>query len=380
MKRVKDMNVLLLASMAVACALAPSAGLTAWADEAASITVPVAEVKMVAAEAARTYPGRVVPVARVDVVPQVSGEILEVAFKNGQIVKAGDLLYRIDPVKYEAAVKNAEAKVAECTAALNYAELSYTRHQKLVETRAVSLDALDNARSTRDSARAALEAAKADLVSARDDLRHCRIVAPIPAKVGTTQFTEGNYVQKGQGTLVTLVRNRPIRVRFSISNRDFLEMFDGSTRSCSSNAVLTVRLADGSVLGEKGAVEYSENVADELTDTMQFYALYPNESYRLRPGGTVSISLSPKSGVKRPAIPPTAILQDTQGPYVWVLDEKNVAQRRAVARGDLVGDWLFVEKGLKAGERIVADGAHRVRKGMVVRPFVPREAAGEAAK
>ena len=130
------------------------------AARAEKITLPVAEVSEVADFQERVYPGRVVPIAQVNVVPQVSGEILEVAFENGALVKAGDLLYRLDPVKYEAAVKNAEAKVAECKSALGYAELSYTRHQKLVESRAVSQDAVDNALSARDSARAALAASE----------------------------------------------------------------------------------------------------------------------------------------------------------------------------------------------------------------------------
>ena len=318
------------------------------AEDLTRITLPVTEVKAVADKPVRTYPGRVVPVAQVNVIPQVSGEILEVAFENGSEVKKGDLLYRLDSVKYEAAVKNAEAKVAECTASLGYAELSYARHLKLVATRAVSQDALDNALSARDSARASLEAAKADLMTARDDLRHCRITAPIAAKVGTTQFTEGNYLQKGQGTLVTLIQFRPIRVRFSISNRDFLEMFGGSTKRC--------------------VIEYSENAADELTDTIQMYALYPNSAYGLRPGGTVAVSLTSKKGVPRPAVPPTAILQDVQGPYVWVVGGDGTAERRYIARGNIQGDWQFVEKGLKVGEKIVADGGHKVRKGMKVTP------------
>lgn len=350
-------------SVLVASALACSG-----AEDLTRIILPVVEVKAVADRPIRTYPGRVVPVARVNVIPQVNGEILEVAFENGSVVKPGDLLYRLDPVKYEAAVKNAEAKVAECKATLNYAELSYVRHQKLVETRAVSQDALDNALSTRDSARAALEAAKADLVSARDDLRHCRITAPIAAKVGTTQYTAGNYLQKGQGTLVTLVQYRPIRVRFSISNRDFLEMFGGVTERCQKEGLVSIRRADGSALDEEGVIEYSDNEADGQTDTIQVYALYPNAKFGLRPGGTVSVSLTSKNGVMRPAIPPTAILQDVQGPYVWVVGADGLAERRYIARGDIQGDWQFVEKGLKVGERIVADGGHRVRKGMRVTP------------
>ena len=114
---------------------------------AAGVTLPVCEVAERAQRESAVYPGRVVPVAQVDVVPQVSGEILEVCFANGAEVKEGDVLYRIDRVKYEAAVKNAEAKVAECRAKASYAELSYARHMALVERRAVSQDEADNAQS-----------------------------------------------------------------------------------------------------------------------------------------------------------------------------------------------------------------------------------------
>jgi len=335
---------------------------------AAAITLPVVEVTEVPDFKVRVYPGRVVPVAQVNVVPQVSGEILEVGFENGSVIKEGQLLYRLDSVKYEAAVKNAEAKVAECKANLSYAELSYVRHKKLLESRAVSLDAVDNALSQRDSSRAAYAAAQAELVSARDDLKHCQIVAPINAKAGSTAFTKGNYVTTSSGTLVTLVQYRPIRVRFSISNREYLEMFGGTTKSLQEDGVVSLTLADDREYDEPGKIEYTDNAADERTDTMQVYALFKNDAFNLKPGGTVTVTLTTKKGVLRPAIPPTAILQDVQGPYVWVLDEKNRAVRRSVARGDVSGDWLFVEKGLKKGERIVSDGAHKVHKGMTVEP------------
>ena len=339
---------------------------------AASITLPVTEVTEIADFKSRTYPGRVVPIAQVNVVPQVSGEILEVGFENGSRIKEGQLLYRLDSVKYEAAVKNAEAKVAECKANLSYAELSYTRHKKLLESRAVSLDAVDNALSQRDSSRAAYAAAQAELISARDDLKHCRITAPIAAKAGSTAFTKGNYVTTSSGTLVTLVQYRPIRVRFSISNREYLEMFGGTTQSLREDGVVQLMLADGREYTEPGEIEYTENASDERTDTMQVYACFQNEAFNLKPGGTVTVTLTTKKGVLRPAIPPTAILQDVQGPYVWVLDDQNRASRRSVARGDASGDWLFVEKGLKKGERIVKDGAHKVRKGMTVTPAPER--------
>ena len=334
---------------------------------AAELTLPVAEVANRADHRVKNYPGRVVSIQRVDIMPQVSGEILEVCFQNGANVKEGDILYRIDSVKYEAAVKNAESKLTECKANAHYAEVSYERHKTLLETRAVSLDAVDNALSQRDSSRAALAAAQAELIAAKDDLAHCTIVAPIAGKLGTTAKTKGNYVNKGSESLVSLVQQDPIRVRFSISNRELLEMFHSKWSSRRENALITVTLADGLTTISGGQAEYMDNSADETTDTVQIFARFDNPDKLLKVGGTVSVTVSSKDGVLRPAIPPTAILQDTQGPYVWALDENGRATRRTIARGDLAGDWLFVEMGLKVGDRIVADGAHKVRKGDVVR-------------
>ena len=351
---------------------AASAGLAlaAAAEEAKpsgfDIRLPVVEVVDVADFKVKTYPGRVVPVAQVNIVPQVSGEILEVGFENGSEVKEGDVLYVLDSVKYEAAVKSAEAKVAETKALQQYAERNYARHLKLVDSRAVSQDAVDNSLSARDSARAALAAAQADLAEKRDSLDHCRITAPISGKVGTTQYTRGNYVTTSSGTLVTLVQNAPIRVRFSISNRDYLDLFGASGQRIKEEAVLGLSLANGGEYPDPGEVEYVENAGDEQTDTIMVYALFKNESRMLKPGGTVTVTLTSKKGEMRPAIPATAVLQDVRGPYVWVVGEGGEATRRYIARGDISREWQFVEKGLAAGERVVAEGGHKVRPGMKV--------------
>ncbi len=333
---------------------------------AETLTLPVCEVVEKPDRRMSMYPARVVPISRVDIVPQVSGEILEVCFKNGAVVKEGDVLYRLDPIRYDAAVKNAEAKVAECKANASYAALSYARHQKLLGTRAVSLDAVDNALSQRDSSRAALTAAQAELVAAKEDLRRCTIVAPITGKIGSTAMTRGNYAKAGEGPLVSIVQFSPIRVSFSIANRRFLDLFGGRSRRFGSEADAAVTLANGEPFEGMGSFDYVENTADETTDTIQVYFQYQNDKGLLRPGGFVSVTLSSKNGLMRPAVPVTAVLQDIRGPYVWVLDEKNVATRRYIARGDVSEDKLFVEKGLQIGERIVADGAHRVKQGMTI--------------
>ena len=333
---------------------------------AASLTLPVAEVSLQPDELKSTYPGRVTSIAQVDVIPQVSGEIKEVAFANGASVKVGDVLYRIDPVKYEAAVKNAESKLAETKANVQYAEVSYERHKKLLESHAVSLDAVDNALSLRDSSRAAYAAAQADLVAAQDDLNHCTIIAPIAGKLGSTAKTAGNYVTAGSLVLVSIVQHDPVRVAFSISNRELLALTSGAGRRAKDDVKIALSLADGSAYDGRCDIEYVENRADEMTDTVMLYAKCENPSRKLVPGGTIAVTVMSKKGVMRPAIPPTAVLQDTQGPYVWVVGADGRVERRTVARGKLQGDWLFIEKGLTAGERIVADGAHRVRRGMTI--------------
>jgi len=351
--------------MAVVLSLVP---LLAVEAAVAPLKLPVAQVEQGVDMRVKTYPGRVVPVAQVNVIPQISGEILEVGFENGAIVKKGDMLYRLDPVKYEAAVKNAEAKVAECKAALGYAELSYARHQKLIGTRAVSLDAVDNALSARDSARAALAAAQADLTSARDDLRHCRIEAPIAGKLGSTLFTAGNYLQKGQGTLVTLIQAAPIRVRFSISNAEFLEMFGGKASAFRADGVVALTLADGRDYMEDGQIEYVDNASDDQTDTIQVFAIFPNKDRILKPGGTVSVTLHSRKGVRKMAIPPSAVMQDMHGSCVWVVKKDHTVERRYIVRDITEGDVQFVASGLKIGETVVADGVHKVNKRSVIEP------------
>ena len=334
---------------------------------AAELVLPIEAVREMPDRRVKTYPGKVVPIQKVEVVPQVSGEILEVCFRNGADVKEGEVLYRLDPVKYEAAVKNAESKLAECRANVNYAETSYARHQKLLESRAVSLDAVDNALSQRDSSRAAFAAAQAELVSAKDDLAHCTIVAPISGKLGSTAKTRGNYVNKGAEVLVSLVQTDPVRVRFSVSNRELLELFRGEWAADRGDALITLTLANGETYGD-GRAEYMENLADEATDTVQIYALFGNGGRVLKSGGTVGVTVSSRRGVMRPAIPASAILQDVRGPYVWTVGGDGAVERRYIARGDVqTNGYLFVEKGLSVGERLVAEGGHKVRKGDVVR-------------
>ena len=332
----------------------------------AAVTLPVGNVDEVRDVRSRTCPARVVSISEVAVTPQVTGEILEVGFVNGQEVKKGDVLYRLDSVKYIAAEKNAEAKVAQVKASLEYAETQTERYGELVKTRAVPQDDFDRARSQRNAYQASLAAAEADLVAARDDVKHCTITAPISGRVGSTAFTEGNFVSRGGAALVKLVQTDPVRVVFELSSVDYASDFGSDPSRMSSEGVVELRRVAGGTVVATGRVEYVENVANPATDSVKVYALVDNASGALLAGQTVMATLSAARGVPVPAVPPNAVALDARGAYVWVLGADGAAQMRRVTRGRLQGGRQLVSSGLAAGERIVLDGVHRVKASDIV--------------
>ncbi len=334
----------------------------------AELTLPVAEVQGAVDNQSKVFPAKIVAVQSVSLAPEVSGEIVEVCCEDGGLVRAGTVLFRLNPLKYKSALKNAQAKVAECKAKKLYADSTYERHEKLVKTKAVSQDAVDSARASRDVAASALEAAEAELAVAEYNLAHCDVKAPISGKLGTLRLTKGNYASPEKGALVTINQINPIRVRFAISNSDYLTMFNGRFKILKEKGLVDVILADGSAFGEKGEIDYTENTSDESTDTIRVYARFENTERILRPGGTVGVTLSNKDGVLKPAVPPSAVMQDVQGPYVWVLDQNGKVSKRQIVRGRQTGDLLFVTSGLSVGERVVTDDTHKVASGDVVTP------------
>lgn len=329
----------------------------------AALVLPVGNVELVRDARSRVCPARVVSISEVDVRPQVTGEILSVGFVNGQKVEKGDVLYELDPVKYIAAEKNAEAKVAQVKASLEYAETQTERYGKLVKARAVPQDDYDRARAQRNAHQASLAAAEADLVSARDDLKHCKITAPISGRVGSTAFTEGNFVSRGGAPLVKLVQTDPVRAVFELSSVDFADDFGSDPARLSAEGLVELRRIAGGAVVATGVVEYVENVANAATDSVKVYARVANADGALLDGQTVMATLSNAKGALRVAVPPNAVALDSRGAYVWVVSEDGKASQRRVVRGRQQSDRQLLSSGLRAGERIVLDGVHRVKEG-----------------
>jgi len=348
----------------ITCAAAVAACLALNADgHAAEVVVPVGAVDEVRDVCGRTYPARVVAIREVAVRPQVSGEILAVGFRNGQEVKKGDVLYRIDPVKYIAAEKNAEAKVEEIRSSLEYARTQAGRYGELVKTRAVPQNDFDRVCSEEKAYQASLAAAEADLLAAKDDVKHCTIVAPISGRLGSTALTEGNFVSRGGDVLVRLVQMDPIRVSFELSSVEFASAFGSDPRRIASYGWVALSRVTGGETVVTGRVEYVENVANAATDSVKAYALVSNGSGVLLEGQTLMARLTSEEGVRCAVVPPNAVALDARGTYVWVVGADGTVSERRVVRGPLQGGRQLIRSGLKVGERIVLDGLHRVKAG-----------------
>lgn len=344
--------------------------LSARAGEGMAMPAPFVTVgKVSEAESIETkrYTGHITHHASVNLVARVSGELLRLGFKEGDNVRQGQVLFELDPVRYEAAVKNAEAKVAESKARLAYAEISFNRNQALFEKKATSKDVMDSAESEQDAVRAALAAAEATLITNKDDLKNTVIVAPITGKIGVATFTEGNYITPSSGNIATIIQLDPLRVGFAMSNRDFLSMF-GNEEKLKENALIRLRLADDSIYEREGKVEFIDNQAHQRTDSIQVYASFENPDGKLIPGSTVTVLLSRRTGERLPAVLPSAIMHDAKAPYVYVVDGNNRVERRNVELGAYTNRTQIVKSGIKTGEFIVVDGTHKAMPGMIIEP------------
>ena len=332
---------------------------------AMKVRVPVCAVTEAEDTVSSEYVGLVQSKEVVRVVPQVSGELLEVSFADGSLVKSGQTLYRIDDVRYRAAVKSCEAKVAEAKAKLAYGKSNLARTKTLFDKEVTTLDSYESVRSETEALAAQVSSAEAALVTAQEDLRRCVITSPIDGMVATTNVTRGNYVTAAGASLVTVFQMNPIRVRFSVSSRDFLS-FGGKLEELQKGWECTVTLSDGKAYGKPGQLELVNYEANRNTDTVQLFALFENPDFQLLPNSTVTVSFARKTGRRLPAVPVTAVMHDRDGAYVWLLDEAGKASKRHVALGSERGGMQLVLSGLAVGDRVVSDGTHKVMAGAVI--------------
>jgi membrane fusion protein (multidrug efflux system) len=321
-------------------------------------------------------PGRTSPYETSDVRPQVDGIIRARLFTEGDYVHAGQPLYRIDPVSYEARVASARAALARAEASTIGAEGQVKRYAELLKRQFVSRQNYDDALSAAGAARADVVAQRANLRSAQIDLDRTVIRAPISGRIGRSLYTTGALVKAAQDQpLTTIQRLDPIYVDIQQSSADLLRLREQSLSGeiASGQAPVRLQLETGTMYPLVGSLSFADVTVDQATGSQTIRAVFPNPQHLLLPGMFVRGQLSQGVQARGILIPQRAVSRDERGrPTVLVVGKNNMAELRVIQADRTIGDNWLVEGGLRAGEKVIADAGPLVRPGIPVKPQLSR--------
>jgi membrane fusion protein (multidrug efflux system) len=311
----------------------------------------------------------------IEIRARVPGFLQGIHFKEGTWVRKGALLYTIDPSEQEEKVAQAEGDLASAQTMLVKAESDVRRYRPLAEMNAVSQRDLDSAVAEEGAARGQVDAAKAALGAAKIQLGYTRISAPIDGLIGMTKAQVGDYVGQIPNPVVlnTVSNTTTALARFSITERDYLDLvkkFGDSTEPGTHRDNVELLLADGSVYPHKGSIDFADRQVDPSTGTLTLQASFPNPERLLRPGqyARVRIVIDVRKGA---ILVPQRAVQELQGQYmVSIAAPDDTAQVRALEMGPRIGSLWLVNKGLDPGDRVILEGAQKLRPGAKIVPKV----------
>lgn len=317
-------------------------------------------------------PGRTAAYETSEVRPQVDGIIRERLFKEGDYVLAGQPLYRIDPVSYQARVANARAALARARASTIGAEGQVRRYAELVKRNFVSRQLYDNAKSAAGEARAEVAAQAALVRSAEIDLARTLIKAPISGRIGRSIYTTGALVQAAQqNALAVIQRIDPIYVDIQQSSSDMLRLREQliAGQLSADRAPVRLKLESGSMYPQVGTLSFADVTVDPATGSQTIRAVFPNPQRLLLPGMFVRGEVAQGIQSRGILIPQRAVSRDERGrPTVLVVGKDNMSERRIIEADRTVGDNWLVTKGLKPGEKVIVEAGPLVQPGMPVKP------------
>ncbi len=312
--------------------------------------------------------GRVTAINRVDIVARVVGFIEQQNFTEGQKVKAGDLLFRLEQATYKAAVDQQRANLAKAKATQVNTALQLQRGQELVRNQSIPQSTLDQRSADEAAAQADVMQAQALLEQAQINLGYTEIRSPIEGRAGIAVFTPGNLVSPSSGKLTTVVSQDPIYVIFQASERDVLDYRHKVAESGQANANVTVhvRLPNGTTYPHPGVTNFLDVEVDPTTDTLAVRAQLPNPEGLLIPGGIVGVTVERGAPTSALVVPQSAVQLDQAGRYVLLVDGAKKVELRRVTTGAEQGRDIVVTSGLKEGEQVIVEGIQKVHPGQVV--------------
>lgn len=324
------------------------------------------------------YSGRFAASEMVEVRPRVSGFVDKIHFKDGQIIKAGDILFTIDPRPFEIAVESAKAELARTTAQVDLAETEVERAEPLAKSRTITERDFDQRKANLNIARAQQQAAQANLKSAALNLEWTQVKAPIAGRISDRKVDVGNLVSSGQtGTttlLTTILRTDPIYFLFDVSESDYLRyarMFltNGHKSSREAENPVRIRLADETLWSRTGKMDFLDNQLSPRSGTLRSRAILENKDELLTPGVFGRLQLF-GGEIDALLIPDSAVLSDQARKIVFALGPGNVVRPAPVTLGPIVDGLRVVRDGLQPADRVIIDSLANpaVRPGVKVAP------------
>lgn len=341
---------------------------------------PALPVTVIRAESTRA-PLLIESVARaegareVEVRARVTGILEQRLYNEGDAVKAGQLLFRIDPAPFEIALSQASARLAEAQALDEQTTRELQRLQGLVAERAISQKEFDDTRSASAVSKAAVRSAEAGVREAQLNLSYTRVTAPVAGMTGRAQRSEGSLVNAGTDSLLTTIAQlNPIWIRFSLSDGDLLRLPGGRAATRSLRNV-ELQLPDGSIYPQRGLINFSASRIDAELGTLEMRAEFANADGRILPGQFVRARVIVGEQDNVFLVPQSAVTQTENGPVLMLVGAESKVEPRPVTLGDWQGKNWVVTGGLKTGDQVIIDNLIKLRPGAAVAP----RAAGEAA-
>lgn len=358
-----------LAAMLVSCGGKKSSGKPNFGDNEYAVRTIGAQ----SAELQTTYPATIRGMQDVEIRPKVSGFITKLCVKEGQTVKAGQLLFVIDNVTYAAAVRQAKAAVNSAKAQLNTARLTYNNNEKLFKNNVIGSYELQSAKNNMQAAAAALAQAEASYVSAKENLSYCYVTSPASGVIGDLPYRVGALVSASSQQPLTTVSNiSTMQVYFSMTEKELLDMTKtagGLHTAIKDYPAVKLQLADGTIYDHPGRVATVSGVIDATTGSVSMRADFPNPQHLLKSGGSGSIVV-PHVSSSAIVIPQYAVAQVQDKHFVYIVGKDNKVKYSAVTvdpQDD--GKNFIITSGLKVGDRIVLNGISSLTDGAEIKPI-----------
>ncbi len=321
--------------------------------------------------------GSVVPRSSVTVHPRVDGELISVNFTEGQVVKKGDLLMQIDPRPYQVVLTQAQGQLAKDSAALASAQQDLVRYQSLIKTGSVSQQQLDQQIALVNQYKGVLKSDQGQVDAANLNLSYCRVTAPVGGKLGLRQVDPGNIVHASDANGVVVINQfEPIDVTYAIPE----DQVQSVLKQVNAGNVLQVTAFDRAQKNvlDTGKLKSLDNQIDATTGTLKFKAEFANQANNLFPNQFVNVRMLVETQHDVTLLPSAAIQRGAKGTYVYVVNADSTVTARTVTLGAVDGDNTAVLNGVSAGERVVFDGADKLKDGGKVKVIDPKVAAALA--